>query len=185
MDNYNLIVDLTGSVSVMCTDLIETRDGMVLAHEKIVMAHANYYKKYGVEVDDLIQEGFLGVMYAIDRWNPEMGKTLDQYVRQGVDWKMKNALRSKRKRVNTRPNEKLDREIQDGTFEEVENKDYILNLFRFISERQERVMRHLYIEGDCTNFQEAADRMDITREGVRQLYNKAMTTITQNVWGMK
>jgi RNA polymerase sigma factor (sigma-70 family) len=162
--------------------IIESRNEMVLAHTKIVEAHVKYYSRWYRDKEALQQEGFLGVIYAIDNWRSDMGKSLDQYVRQSVDWKMKNAIRA-HKKIKILPNEFLDTSEIDKRFEQIENREYVLNLTKFVSYRQAVVLTHLYVEGECTNFPEVADKMGITREGVRQLYNKAMATLIQSVWG--
>lgn len=167
----------------MHIELEQTRDEVVLSYTKIVDAHVKYYRRYYKDVQSLRQEGYLGVMYALANWIPELGKSLDQFIRQSVDWKMKNAIRAHKKLLIV-PNELLDSADVDERFEQIENKEYARSLIRFVSDRQAQVLRHLYVDGDCTNFQEVADKMNITREGVRQLYNKGMATITQSVWGL-
>src|SRR3982750_2772786 len=52
-------------------DLASAR-GLVLAHLRYVVRVARGYLGYGLPLNDLIQEGNIGLMKAVKRFNPEM-----------------------------------------------------------------------------------------------------------------
>ena len=46
---------------------------LILSHLRFVVYIANSYKGYGLQIGDIIQEGNVGLMKAIKRFNPEHG----------------------------------------------------------------------------------------------------------------
>lgn len=56
---------------------------MVLAHLRFVVHIARSYSGYGLAQADLIQEGNVGLMKAVKRFNPEMGVRLVSFA---VHW---------------------------------------------------------------------------------------------------
>ena len=55
---------------------LEAARQMVLAHLRFVVHIARSYSGYGLPQADLIQEGNVGLMKAVKRFNPEMGVRL-------------------------------------------------------------------------------------------------------------
>ncbi len=65
----------------LATRLYKTNDlaaakGLVLAHLRYVVRVARGYMGYGLPLNDLIQEGNIGLMKAVKRFNPEVGVRL-------------------------------------------------------------------------------------------------------------
>ena len=56
-------------------------DKLVLSHLRMVIKIASRYKDYGLPFDDLVAEGNLGLIHAINRFNPERGFRLSTYAR--------------------------------------------------------------------------------------------------------
>ena len=56
-------------------------DKLVLSHLRMVIKIASRYKDYGLSFDDLVAEGNLGLIHAINRFNPERGFRLSTYAR--------------------------------------------------------------------------------------------------------
>ena len=72
----------------LATDLQETGNiasaqKLVLPHLRFVIKVANNYAGYGLSVADLIQEGNIGLMKAVKRFNPEVGVRLVSFA---VHW---------------------------------------------------------------------------------------------------
>lgn len=72
----------------LATDLQETGNiasaqKLVLPHLRFVIKVANNYSGYGLAVADLIQEGNIGLMKAVKRFNPEVGVRLVSFA---VHW---------------------------------------------------------------------------------------------------
>lgn len=72
----------------LATDLQETGNiksaqKLVLPHLRFVIKVANNYAGYGLSIADLIQEGNIGLMKAVKRFNPEIGVRLVSFA---VHW---------------------------------------------------------------------------------------------------
>ncbi len=62
---------------------IESAQKLVLPHLRFVIKIANNYSGYGLALADLIQEGNIGLMKAVKRFNPEVGVRLVSFA---VHW---------------------------------------------------------------------------------------------------
>ena len=62
---------------------IQAAQRLILSHLRFVIRIARDYKNYGLPVADLIQEGAVGLMRAVKRFNPELGVRLASYA---VHW---------------------------------------------------------------------------------------------------
>ncbi|HEX7234602.1 MAG TPA: sigma-70 family RNA polymerase sigma factor, partial [Nitrosospira sp.] len=62
---------------------IDAARQLVLSHLRIVVAIARGYKGYGLPQADLIQEGNIGLMKAVKRYDPERGVRLVSFA---VHW---------------------------------------------------------------------------------------------------
>lgn len=61
----------------------EARNQMIQANLRLVVKIAGDYSGYGVSVNDLVSEGNIGLMKAVDRFDPEKGGKFSTY---GVWW---------------------------------------------------------------------------------------------------
>ena len=57
----------------------QARDRLVNSNMRLVISIARNYSAYGHDIDDLIQEGTMGLMKAIDKFDPSMGYRLSTY----------------------------------------------------------------------------------------------------------
>ena len=55
------------------------RDALVRSHLRLVLAIASGFRTHGVELDDLVSEGLLGMVEAVERFDPERGVRLAAY----------------------------------------------------------------------------------------------------------
>ncbi len=62
---------------------VEAAQRLILSHLRFVIRIARDYKNYGLPVADLIQEGTVGLMRAVKRFDPELGVRLASYA---VHW---------------------------------------------------------------------------------------------------
>ncbi len=81
------------------------------ANKDIVLSLAKKYVSYGVDFDDLVQEGYLGFLQGIRKWSPEGGASLRTYAGQ---W----AATYIRRLVGTDSNGKLRPEERTASFDE-------------------------------------------------------------------
>ncbi len=78
------------------------QDGDMDAREKLVMSHmnlvrflANKFKNRGEPLDDLVQVGYLGLLKAIDRFDPERGLEFTTYATPTILGEIKRHFRDK------------------------------------------------------------------------------------------
>lgn len=88
---------LTQEDEVRLAGLIEkgdevARQTMINANLRLVVKIAQDYSKYGVPLQDLISEGNIGLMKAVDRFNPEKGNKLSTYAAWWIKQSVKRAL---------------------------------------------------------------------------------------------
>jgi RNA polymerase primary sigma factor len=68
------------------------RDRLTAAHLKLVRKIAMRYRGLGLPVDDLVQEGSIGLLEAIDRYDPSKQKDFEAFARFRIRRAMRNAL---------------------------------------------------------------------------------------------
>lgn len=68
------------------------RARLVECHLPLVRAVASRYRDYGLPLDDLIQEGSIGLLDAIEHYDPGRGPTFEAYARFRVRRAIRNAL---------------------------------------------------------------------------------------------
>ncbi|MDE3022635.1 MAG: sigma-70 family RNA polymerase sigma factor [Pseudomonadota bacterium] len=69
----------------------KARNRMVEGNQRLVTSIAKKYVRHGVEMNDLIQEGNIGLMRAAERFNPEIGTKFSTYA---TYWIKQNILKT-------------------------------------------------------------------------------------------
>lgn len=69
-----------------------SRELLVESQLGLVRSVASHYRELGLPFDDLVQEGSLGLLDAIDRYDPRQGLTFESYARFRVRRAIRNAL---------------------------------------------------------------------------------------------
>jgi len=131
---------------------------------------ARRYKNKGVEIEDLIQEGFIGVIEAENRYREELNVPFFKYALYWIKKKMVEAIikNSKQKiHVNLATIEIIEKNRRENEFldERKVNLENLLEIERLILEK-------LFIEGK--SLMEISKELKISREKVRQIKQKAI-----------
>jgi RNA polymerase sigma factor (sigma-70 family) len=71
------------------------RERLVADHLHTVRAVALHYQGLGLPIDDLVQEGSIGLLEAIERYDPHRGSDFETYVRFRARRAIRNALTEK------------------------------------------------------------------------------------------
>jgi len=77
----------------------EARQHMIRANLRLVVKIAKDYAGYGVPLSDLISEGNIGLMHAVDRFDPEKGGKLSTYGSWWIKQAIKKALANQSKTI--------------------------------------------------------------------------------------
>lgn len=77
----------------------EARSHMIKANLRLVVKIAQDYSNYGMPVSDLISEGNIGLMKAVERFDPEKGGKLSTYAAWWIKQSIKRALANQSKTI--------------------------------------------------------------------------------------
>lgn len=72
----------------------QARQQMIVCNLRLVMTIAREYANYGMDVTDLIEEGNLGLMKAVERFNPKKNAKLSTYAGWWIRCYIRRALNS-------------------------------------------------------------------------------------------
>ena len=75
------------------------RDHMIRANLRLVVKIAKDYSNYGLPIADLISEGNIGLMKAVEKYDPEKGGKLSTYAAWWIKQSIKRALSNQSKTV--------------------------------------------------------------------------------------
>jgi RNA polymerase primary sigma factor len=71
------------------------RDQLVTSNLGLVRSVAAYYRDLGLPFDDLVQEGAIGLLDAVDHYDPGRGASFENYARFRIRRAIRNALTEK------------------------------------------------------------------------------------------
>ena len=77
----------------------EARNQMIRANLRLVVKIAQDYASYGMPVTDLISEGNIGLMKAVERFDPDKGGKLSTYAAWWIKQSIKRALANQSKTI--------------------------------------------------------------------------------------
>ena len=75
------------------------REQLVAGHLRVVRSVASQYRNLGLPFDDLVQEGWLGLLEAIDLYDPARGLDFETYARFRARRAIRNALTEKSRMI--------------------------------------------------------------------------------------
>lgn len=78
---------------------IEARDKMIAANLRLVVKIAYQYNNFGLQLLDLISEGNIGLIKAVERFDPEKGGKLSTYAAWWIKQSIKRALANQSKTI--------------------------------------------------------------------------------------
>lgn len=85
-DRHNLLTadeEVTLARQAAIGDMV-ARDQMILSNNRLVWKIAKKYESAMVDVDDLVQEGQIGLVHAVRKYNPELGFRFSTYATQWI-----------------------------------------------------------------------------------------------------
>lgn len=77
----------------------KAREQMIKANLRLVVKIAHEYSGYGLSLGDLISEGNIGLMHAVERFDPEKGGKLSTYGSWWIKQSIKRALANQSKTI--------------------------------------------------------------------------------------
>ncbi|MDR2029862.1 MAG: sigma-70 family RNA polymerase sigma factor [Puniceicoccales bacterium] len=73
-----------------------SREKIFLANRPLVYRLAHRYRHFGISMDDLVHEGFLGLLHAIDRFRPQRTTRLATYATWWIRFTIRRAIATMR-----------------------------------------------------------------------------------------
>lgn len=71
-----------------------SRDRMIQANLRLVVSVAKHFRNRGLPMEDLVNEGNVGLVHAVDRFDPEVGSRFSTYASYWIDQAIRRALQN-------------------------------------------------------------------------------------------
>ncbi len=75
-------------------DAAEARDRMIQANLRLVISVAKNFRNRGLPMEDLVNEGNVGLMNAVDRFDPTVGSRFSTYASYWIDQAIRRAVQN-------------------------------------------------------------------------------------------
>lgn len=70
----------------------KSRDLLINSNLRLVVKYANKYRNRGVDLSDLIEEGNIGLIKAVEKFDPELGFRFSTYATWWIQERLENAI---------------------------------------------------------------------------------------------
>lgn len=175
---------------------------------RFVVALARQYSGQGVQLDDLVSEGNLGMMKAAMRFSPKVGKRFVKYAAPIIRDAMEKAIQQQAGLYKVPQGEATAAEVRrshpvsvdapipagsqnnfnllnllenhdapyaDSSFQKENTNEILSQALGMLHEREQQVVSLIYgIDGERHTMAEVAEIMQLRRERVRQIRDKAL-----------
>ena len=71
------------------------RDALIVRHTRLARAIARRYAGRGLDFDDILQSGYLGLINAVDRYQPSRGVPLERYAARMIEGEIMHLFRDR------------------------------------------------------------------------------------------
>jgi RNA polymerase primary sigma factor len=78
----------------------EARDRMVQANLRLVISVAKHFRNRGLPLEDLVNEGNVGLMNAVDRFDPDVGSRFSTYAGYWIDQAIRRAVQNSQQMIH-------------------------------------------------------------------------------------
>lgn len=159
-------------------DLLEARQSLIEHYQPLVFREAMKYGLQEAVTLDLIQEGTVGLMEAVERFDPSQGVAFSLYALHRVRGRMLNFLRRNGSEVLLDDGEEekvfLTEAIPDTAFESADKSVLNMAVSHAVSRlpvKEQDVIRRVYLKEQTA--QETAHAMDVSTAYVYRLEKEA------------
>lgn len=155
----------------------DAREQLILAYRPLVYWTAKKFKVNGNRFADLVQEGMLALIRAVDKFDVTLGHRFTTYVCYRIKGQMLNYLQ----RVEAKAPIPVDMEMEDNDdsaeFHEVEEILMLREGLLKLPEREAKILNELVIE--CRNARDVADEMSLDVSHIYRLKKKALKQLRE------
>lgn len=160
-------------------DLLEARQSLIEHYQPLVFREAMKYGLQEAVTLDLIQEGTVGLMEAVERYDPSLGVAFSLYALHRVRGRMLNFLRKNGAEVLLEDGEEekvfLTEAIPDTAFESADKSVLNMAVSHAVSRlpvKEQDVIRRVYLNEQTA--QETAHAMDVSTAYVYRLEKRGI-----------
>src|SRR5207253_2681070 len=161
---------------------------LVTSHLRLVSKIARDYRGYGLPISEAISEGNVGLMQAVERFEPEKGFRLATYAM----WWIKAAIREDGDSGEWQDrlvDESADQETTLAASEEFDNRRKTLSdALTVLNERERRIFEARRLAEEQITLAELAEEFGLCRERVRQIevsaFEKVQNAVKHHVAAM-
>ncbi|WP_297013183.1 sigma-70 family RNA polymerase sigma factor [uncultured Dialister sp.] len=160
-------------------DLLEARQSLIEHYQPLVFREAMKYGLQEAVTLDLIQEGTVGLMEAVERYDPSLGVAFSLYALHRVRGRMLNFLRKNGAEVLLEDGEEekvfLTEAIPDTAFESADKSVLNMAVSHAVSRlplKEQDVIRRVYLDEQTAA--ETADAMDVSTAYVYRLEKRGI-----------
>lgn len=160
-------------------DLLEARQSLIEHYQPLVFREAMKYGLQEAVTLDLIQEGTVGLMEAVERYDPSLGVAFSFYALHRVRGRMLNFLRKNGAEVLLEDGEEekvfLTEAIPDTAFESADKSVLNMAVSHAVSRlplKEQDVIRRVYLNEQTAA--ETADAMDVSTAYVYRLEKRGI-----------
>lgn len=160
-------------------DLLEARQSLIEHYQPLVFREAMKYGLQEAVTLDLIQEGTVGLMEAVERYDPSLGVAFSLYALHRVRGRMLNFLRKNGAEVLLEDGEEekvfLTEAIPDTAFESADKSVLNMVVSHAVSRlplKEQDVIRRVYLNEQTAA--ETADAMDVSTAYVYRLEKRGI-----------
>ena len=145
------------------------KEKIAIEYLPLVKSIANKYAHLSVPIEDLIQEGLIGLLEAADKFRDDKGAKFSTYATFWIKKKMLAAIDKEKK--SSLDSIKLTEESVEAKEDELITSPY-LKLPQNMPDIEKKILRMLFEEQ--LTLKEISQELKISRERVRQLKEKAL-----------
>lgn len=160
-------------------DLLEARQSLIEHYQPLVFREAMKYGLQEAVTLDLIQEGTVGLMEAVERYDPSLGVAFSLYALHRVRGRMLNFLRKNGAEVLLEDGEEekvfLTEAIPDTAFESADKSVLNMAVSHAVSRlplKEQDVIRRVYLDEQTAA--ETANAMDVSTAYVYRLEKRGI-----------
>lgn len=81
-------------------DAARARDRMIQSNLRLVVSVAKHFRNRGLPIEDLVNEGNVGLVNAVDRFDPDVGSRFSTYAGYWIDQAIRKAVQSSQQMIH-------------------------------------------------------------------------------------
>lgn len=172
------------SVKNLQNDAIAARNEIVAANQRLVVSNAARYLGRGVPMADLVSEGNLALMKAIDHFDVSLGWRLSTYATYAIRRHLGRFVQQEQKRAAACSEAPVDVPVEDESAEwiDMHPRTLIETILSSMPQRERTMvaLRYGLAEGEpCRTLDEIGQRFGLSKERIRQLISRTCAKACQ------